>query len=303
MISTGSTDILNGGGFGGGYGGFGGGFGGIAPIGLFGVANGLFGNDRNGRGHGSDCNDGGVTSLNADGIAAKTALLVNQNADQNALLNAIADNKNQTIAEGRALGDAVCEAEKTNLQQFYAAAIQASNNTQSIKDQATAFAIVNDKRFDDLSIQAVNQTAAILARINDVENQNLRDQLFESRRGRDRADLDISIQNTNTNVQAQFQAQAQLQLQRELDENRRRYDSRENEINIINTNTNINAQAQAQAQAQAVRDLDRDHRWNQRFETLINQNAKVAQDIINIGGVVAANQTSNPTNVNSKQSN
>jgi hypothetical protein len=42
--------------------------------------------------------------------------------------------------------------------------------------------------------------------------------------------------------------------------------------------------------------LDRDHRWNARFDALISQNQKVGQDIVNIGGLVAANQTSTPTN-------
>ncbi len=283
------------GGFGGGYGGFGG----IAPIGLVGLNN-LF--DRDGRGHG--CNDecGGVTSLNADGIAAKTAALVNQNADQNALLGAIAANNATTVAEGRALGSAICEAEKTTLNQFYANAVQQARLAQDIQNQASAIAIVADKRFDDLTAAGVNQTASILSRINDIENQNLRDQLFESRRGRDRSDLEISIQNTNTNVQAQLQGQLQAQLQAQLEDERRRWSSRENEINIINTNTNINAQAQAQAQAQSIRDLDRDHRWNSRFDALLAQSNKSNQDIVNLGTMVASGtQTPTSTNVHSKQ--
>lgn len=201
---------------GGGFGGFGnGGFGAFGLIGLLGL-------DSLGRRRGGE--DGAVTSLDADGIAAKTALLVNQNADQNALLGAIADNKNQVIAEGRTLGAAICESEKTTLNQFYASAIQAANNTQSIKDQASAFAIVNDARFDAIERAGVNQTAAILARINDVENQNLRDQLFETRRRVDAKEQEINITNTNTNIQAQLQAQAQLQTQRDFD-NVRRFDT------------------------------------------------------------------------------
>lgn len=265
-----------GGGFG--YGGFGGG--GIAPFGLLG----LLGIDSLGnRRKDNDCDNGVEHPL--------------------AILTAISNAKDATVAEGRALSEAICESEKTTLNQFYASAIQAQNLQQAVKDQATAFAIVNDKRFDDLSVQGANQTAAILARINDVENQNLRDQLFESRRGRDRSDLEISIQNTNTNVNAQFQAQAQLQLQAQLDEHRRRWDSRENEISIVNTNTNINAQAQAQAQAQAIRELDRDHKWNARFDALQAASAKANNEIVNIGGLVAASQanTANPTNVNTKQ--
>ncbi len=234
---------------GGGFGGFGGGgFGAFGLIGLLGL-------DSLGRRRGEG---DGVTSLDADGIAAKTALLVNQNADQNALLSAIADNKNQIIAEGRNLGDAICKAETTNLQQFYAAAIQASNNTQSIKDQASAFAIVNDNRFDAIERAGVNQTAAILARINDVENQNLRDQLFESRRFGNAKETEININNSATAVQAQLQAQQQWQVERDH-ENQRRFDAIFNSFNQVN---------------------------------------RTAQDIINLGTMTASGtQATNATNI------
>lgn len=219
---------------GGGYGGFGGGFGqggileGIILASLLG---------RGGRG-GLLGGDGGSdnVSLSADGIAAKTAALVNQNADQNALLGAIQAANIQNINESRALGSAVCEAEKTNLQQFYTAAIQSANNTQAIKDQATAFAIVADKRFDDLSAAGVAQTAAILARINDAEVQSLRDQLHGERRRGDAKDVEISIQNSNINTQAQAQAQFQVQTQRDNDLHRR-LDGVFNSFNQLNRNT------------------------------------------------------------------
>ncbi len=296
------TNALGGGGFGGlgiGGGGFGGGFGGgIAPFGLFGLVGGF--GDR-GREHG--CNDNsGLVLLNAIGNLKDTVFNAKDSIDER--LDSVRDSLSSRVEnvgdrvtfEGRNISDRVADANVTNLQQFYAQAIQAERNTQQLSTQAQAFAIVADKRFDDLAAAGVNQTAAVLARINDVENQNLRDQLFESRRGRDRSDLEIQIQNTNTNTNAQFQAQTQAQLQAQLDEHRRRWDSRENEISIVNTNTNINAQAQAQAQAQAIRDLDRDHRWNARFDALLSQQNKVGQDIVNIGGLVAANQTSTPTN-------
>lgn len=197
MISTGSTDILNGG-----YGGYGGGLGGFGGIGLFGLL-GL-------RGIGGFGDEG---RKNDDGCRNELATLA-----------AISNAKDATVAEGRALAGAICDSEKTNLQQFYAAAIQASNNTQAIKDQATAFAIVNDKRFDDLAAAGVLQTASILAKINDVETQNLRDQLFMERRNRDIDVIKIENNNTNTNIQNQFQAQAQVQAQRDF-ENQRRFDS------------------------------------------------------------------------------
>lgn len=128
-----------------------------------------------------------------------------------AILAAIANSKDTTVAEGRALAGAICDSEKTNLQQFYAAAIQASNNTQAIKDQATAFAVVADKRFDDLALAGVTQTAAILARLNQTEIDNLRDQLFNERRRGDNREIEINIQNSNAQSQAQVQAQFQTQ--------------------------------------------------------------------------------------------
>lgn len=273
---------------------FGGGFGGFGGLGNGGILEaailfGLLGNNGFGRGghdHPNfpfpnpckDDNDNPLAILAAI-AGAKDATI----GEGRAILAGLANNKDTTVAEARALGAAICDSEKTNLQQFYAQAIQAANNTQSIKDQSS------------------NETALILARINESDTQRLRDELFESRRGLDRRDLEIRIENNNTAVAAQFQQQQQLQLQRDLDEHRRRYDNREIEINNINTNTNVQAQLQAQAQRQAIVDLDRDHRLNARFDALFNQQNKVAQDIINVGsGVVGASQTANPTNVNSK---
>lgn len=180
-------------GFGGFGGGWGGGFGGFGLFGLLGLR-GI--GDFDGRRGGDDCCED-----------------IKNNARNLAILEAISNSKDQTVAEGRALGAAICDSEKTNLQQFYAAAIQASNNTQAIKDQATAFAIVNDKRFDDLAAAGVTQTATILARINDVETQGLRDQLTleRTRVGRFEAKEDVTqlgiafgnqIQATNSNVVA-----------------------------------------------------------------------------------------------------
>jgi len=170
---------------GGGFPGMGmGGFGGLGLFGLIGLR-GL--GDLDGRsGHGGD----------GKGMIA-----------ENAILAAIGNSKDATVAEGRNLANAICESEKTALQQSYAAAIQAANNTQAIKDQATAFAIVADKRFDDLASAGVAQTAAILARINQTEIDNLRDQLASERRRGDSREIEISINNSNAQAQAQFQAQ------------------------------------------------------------------------------------------------
>ncbi len=203
------NSLGTGGGFGGGWGNGLGGFGLFGLLGLKGIG------DLDGRRNG-DCDKPGVNEL--------------------ATLQAIQNAKDVTVASEANLRNAICDTEKTALQQFYAAAIQAQNNTQSIKDQATAFAIVQDKRFDDAATQAANNTAAILARINDVENQNLRDQLFEARRGRDVQDIKIENINTNSQLQAQLQAQAQVQTQRDFD-HIRRFDSIFGSFNQLNRNT------------------------------------------------------------------
>lgn len=167
-----------------GYGGFGG-FGGIGLVGLIGLLG------RRGLGGDGD-----------DNCAREAAILA-----------AISNSKDATVAEGRGLAAAICDSEKTNLQQFYAAAIQSANNTQAIKDQATAFAIVNDKRFDDLAAAGVAQTAAIIAKLNQTELDGLRDQLTleRTRVGRFEAKEEITqlgiafgnqIQAANSNVVA-----------------------------------------------------------------------------------------------------
>lgn len=273
-----SNSIGLGGGFGG-FGGFGGGFGGfggIAPIGLIGLNTLL---DRDGRRGGCD---------NDDNCAREAAILA-----------AIGNAKDTTVAEGRALASALFATNDAVKDGNYAAAIQAERNTAQLQAQAQAFQIATTAQFNEVKEAGVAQTAAILARINQAEVDSLRDQLLEQRRGRDLDVIRIENNNTNTNIQAQFQAQAQAQLQAQLEEHRRRWDARENEISIVNTNTNINAQAQAQQQQQAIRDLDRDHRWNQRFDALLSQTNKVGQDIVNIGaGTVTGTQTSTPTNNN-----
>jgi hypothetical protein len=293
MSLTGNLETNSIGGFGGGYGGFGGfGGGGIIEGLLLGTLL------RGGRGGLFGGGEGGGDCLSADGIAAKTALLINQNTDQNALLGAIASNNATTVAEGRALAGAICESEKTNLQQFYAAAIQNANLTQSIKDQASAYAVVADKRFDDIALQSSQQTTAILARIGQSELDNLRDQLHETRRSRDSKDVEIQIQNSNVNTNSLFQAQAQAQYQRDADEHRRRADFKEIEINNINQNTNVQAQLQAQNQWQTQKDFENQQRW----ATLFSQQNKAGQDIVNLGTMVASGvQTPTSTNVNSKQ--
>jgi len=192
-LSNASEYNAIGSGIGGGFGGLGGGIGTFGLLGLLGIG------DITGRKKDDDCQGQAV------------------------LLAAIGNSKDVSVAEARAIQMQVCDAEKTNLQQFYAAAIQASNNTHAIKDQATALAIVADRRFDELEAASVAQTAAILAKINQTEIDALRDQLHTAHRHADKSDITITVS------QAQAQAQQQQILDRAaLD---RRFDFLSNQIN------------------------------------------------------------------------
>lgn len=239
-ISGIESNGIGGGGFGGGIspwgiGNFGGGGSGIGAFGLFG----LLGIDSLGRRRGGDddCCD--------------------SNRDL-AVLAAIGNAKDATVAEGRALGAAICDSEKTNLNAFYAAAIQAANNTQAVKDQATAFAIVNDKRFDDLSAAGVAQTAAIIGTIEANEKANLRDLLFLERTKNGALESKEVINQMGIAFGNQIQA----------------------------ANSNVVA---VQTQVGQLTNV---------IATLAAQVAKSSQDVINIGGLMAGvAQTANPVNV------
>jgi hypothetical protein len=220
---------------GGGFGGFGG-FGGIAPIGLVGINN-LFG--RDGHDH-KGCNDG--SNVNAPLFIQKS--IYDAKDSLNEAIDSARDNldgrldslKDSLTSRIENVGDAVCDSEKTNLQQFYQAALQAQANTTSIKDQATQFFIANDNRFDALAAAGVSQTAAILARINDAEVQRLRDELNYSHRRSDAQEIEIRINNSANAVQAQAQGQFQVQTQRDNDLHRR-LDGFIGSFNQLNRNT------------------------------------------------------------------
>jgi hypothetical protein len=259
MSFSGSTEYNNmGQGIGpGGFGGMGfGGMGGFGLIGLLGIGDLLRRDHR----HGED-GDGGGCAREAALLAAIANVKDDGRASTLGLAAAIGNAKDVSVQEARGIGAAICDAEKTNLQQFYALAIQNSNDTQAVKDQATAFQVANDNKFDALAAAGVNQTAAILARINDAEVQRLRDELELSRHACRSKEVEISIQNTNTAIATQMQQQQQMQQQAKF-EHDRRFDALFGQVAIIG-----------------------------------NQVAKSANEIVNVGGLVAASQAANPVNV------
>lgn len=230
MSFTGSTELNQMGGIPGGWGsGFGGGFGGFGLFGLLGLR-GI--GDLDGRRGGEDCCED-----------------IKNNARNLAVLEAIQNNNSQVVAEGRALAGAICESEKTNLQQFYAAAIQAANNTSQLSNQISASNVVIDKRFDDLTLAGVNQTAAILAKIGQVEIDGLRDQLNHAHRRADGQDVAINIQNSATAIAQQ----QQQQFQTLKDEQRNWFNAFANQLNknssdVINLGTMVASGNQANQQ-------------------------------------------------------
>lgn len=202
-MSIGNFDANSVGGWGasgmgaGNFGNFGGGIGAFGLFGLLGIDS--LGNRKHDDGDGC----GKQAALLAAIANTKDAAV----AEGRGVLAAIVNAKDTTVAEGRALTAAVAANREASAAQAYAAAIQAANNTQAIQNQASAIAVVNDKRFDDLALAGVQQTAAILARINQSEVDALRDQLHNERRRGDSKDIEITmIQNQN-----QLQAQAQVQ--------------------------------------------------------------------------------------------
>lgn len=217
MSFTGSTEYNQMGqgmpGFGGGWGG---GLGGFGLIGLFGLLG------RRGLGGDGDGEGGGC-------------------AREAALLAAISNAKDTTVAEGRGLAAAICATNDAIKDGNYATAIQAERNTAQLSTQATAFAFAAER-------QADQNTALILARLNQTEIDQLRDQLHGERRRGDNKEIEISINNAN----AQTQAQQQQQFQNQNDWLRGKFFEFENQQNltkqgIINLGTMVASGTQSTA--------------------------------------------------------
>lgn len=217
---------------GGGYGsGWGNGFGGFGAFGLLGLLGIGDLNRRRGGDDGVDCCED-----------------IKNNARNLAVLEAIANNKDATIAEGRALGSAICETNSNLKDAQFALAIQANANTDQLKVQAQAFQVANDAKFDALSRQISDDGQLTRTLITNNEIQNLRDQLLLERRRGDSKDIEISINNSN----AQAQAQVQAQFQAQNDWLKNRFFEFDNQINntkqgIVNLGTMVASGTQSTA--------------------------------------------------------
>lgn len=221
-ISTGGTDMIGGGS---GYGFGGGGFGGIAPIGLIGLntflgGRGGFGNEgfNNGPFPGGGVVGSTVAEQNISNIREEIGTLGNEM--QVAFSAANINNANNF----RALDNQICGINQNLSNLNYAQTLQNMQNTQSIKDQATANQMVAAENAcaikgliqaeaDNTRSLVHAETDRVIALINATETQNLRDRILELTRSGDRRETEINITNTATATQSQVQAQLQSQNQ------------------------------------------------------------------------------------------
>lgn len=214
-ISTGATDIV--GGYPAAYaGGLGAGIGGLGLVGLIGL-NSFLGNRGFGDGFGGPVGavpgttvlEQNVSELRKDVAGVNTTVEALGNELQGAIFNL----NTGLMSEFRNLDNQICETEKSAMQAAYAASIQGMQNTQSVKDQMTAFQVANDQQFCAIKSQINADGDATRALITQNLIDELRSQLATERRSRDNREIEISVNNSNTSIQGQIQAQAQSQNQ------------------------------------------------------------------------------------------
>ncbi len=192
----------------GGFGGFGG-FGGIAPVGLIGLTS--FG-DHHKRDKDDDCSTK-MLLLKAIGDlkeAEKDSTLLT--------LAAIDRFKDNSVGEFRGIAKDICDTRhdiqkeicdtKTEvLKEVCDTKIEILKSQFETEKQITALSVKTDAQFAENAAEQFRQTAVILAKLNQDENQRLRDELFHAHRRSDSQDIDIKINNSNAQTQAQFQTQ------------------------------------------------------------------------------------------------
>lgn len=214
-LSTGETDIYGGAGY---AGGLGGGLGGFGLVGLIGL-NSFLG--RGGLGGDGDFRGGAGTTVleqNVSNIREEIGTLGNEM--QVAFSASNINNANNF----RALDNQICGINQNLSNLAYAQTLQGVQNTQSIKDQATANQIIAAENAcaikglvqaeADATRQLVHaETDRVIALINATETQNLRDRILELTRHGERRETEINITNTATATQNQFQQQLQAQSQ------------------------------------------------------------------------------------------
>lgn len=232
-ISTGATDVV-GGGYPTAFAGYpNAGIGGLGLVGLIGL-NSLWG----GRGGWGDGWGGGGFGPNGAGVVAST--VADQNISEfrkdvqgvnttveslgNELQGAINMSNMNNANNFRALDNQICGLNQNLANLNYAQTLQGFQNTQAIKDQATANQIIAAENAcaikgliqaeaDNTRSLVHAETDRVIALINANQTQDLRDRILELTRRGDNREIEINVQNTANATQNQMQAQLQQQRQ------------------------------------------------------------------------------------------
>lgn len=159
-----------------------------------------------------------ATEVAAGDIAAKVVALQNTSniiSEIGALGNEMEQSFNASNMNNannfRALDNRLCESEKSAIIAANAALISGLQNTQSIKDQASAFQVINQENFCAVKELIHTDGDATRALITQNLIDDLRNQLLQERRIRDNRETEITINNSATAVQSQLQTQNQQQ--------------------------------------------------------------------------------------------
>jgi len=226
-ISTGATDVV-GGGYPTAFAGYpGAGFGGLGGVGLFGLIglNSFLGGNGWGNGFGNGWGAGGpfpgagfagttvadqnISELRKDVQGVATTV----EAKTNDLTNTIYQQTLGQTSQFTNLGDLVMNGFAATAPAAKDATIQGILNTQSIKDQAANFQVVNQENFCQIKAAINADGDATRALINTNLIEGLRAELVAERRSRDLREIEINVTQTNQQTQNQLQAQLQAQSQ------------------------------------------------------------------------------------------
>lgn len=213
-ISTGATDVV--GGYPTAYGGGFGGLGGFGLVGLIGL-NSFLGNRGFGDGFGpngagvvaSTVADQNISELRKDVAGVNTTVEALGNELQGAIFNL----STAQTAQFNNLSNLIMAGSKENALLAKDAVIAGMVNTQSMKDQAAAFQVINQENFCAVKELIHADGDATRALINANRIEELRDQLNAERRGRDQREIEINVTQSNQQTQNQLQAQMQQQNQ------------------------------------------------------------------------------------------
>lgn len=213
-LNTGETDVYSPGG--GAFGGMGG-MGGFGLVGLIGL-NSFLG--QNGFNNGLNNGTTGTVVLEQNVANIREEIGALGNEFQTAINASNINNANNF----RALDNQICGINQNLSNLSFAQTLQGVQNTQSIKDQATANQIIAAENACAIKglVQAESdatrslvhaETDRIIGLLNQTKIDDLREQLELERRGRRDREVEIQITNTATATQVQQQTQFQQQQQ------------------------------------------------------------------------------------------